>query len=52
MFDEMSRIVDCGAVQKRVNLVDRVKSFQTNIYLQNLASIQSRTSPNTDMGYH
>ena len=28
-----------------VNLVDLVKSFQTNIFLQNLASIQRRTSP-------
>ena len=28
-----------------VNLVDLVKSFPTNIYLQNLASIQKRTSP-------
>ena len=32
-------------MQKHVNLVDRVKSFPTNIYLQNLASIQKRTSP-------
>ena len=32
-------------MQKRVNLVDLVKSFPTNIYLQNLASIQKRTSP-------
>ena len=31
-------------MQKRVNLVDLVKSFPTNIYLQNLASIQKRTS--------
>ena len=28
-----------------VNLVDLVKSFPTNIFLQNLASIQQRTSP-------
>ena len=28
-----------------VNLVDIVKSFPTNIWLQNLASIQKRTSP-------
>ena len=27
-----------------VNLVDLVKSFPTSIYLQNLASIQPRTS--------
>ena len=32
-------------MQKHVNLVDLVKSFPTNIYLQNLASIQNRTSP-------
>ena len=32
-------------MQKHVNLVDLVKSFPTRIYLQNLASIQPRTSP-------
>ena len=32
-------------MQKHVNLVDLVKSFLTNIFLQNLASIQKRTSP-------
>ena len=32
-------------MQKHVNLVDLVKSFPTNIYFQNLASIQKRTSP-------
>jgi hypothetical protein len=32
-------------VQKHVNLVDLVKSFPTNIYLQKSASIQPRTSP-------
>ena len=32
-------------MQKHVNLVDLVKSFPTNIYLQNSASIQRRTSP-------
>ena len=32
-------------MQKHVNLVDLVKSFPTNIYLQKLASIQQRTSP-------
>ena len=31
-------------MQKHVNLVDLVKSFPTYIYLQNLASIQKRTS--------
>ena len=30
---------------KHVNLVDLVKSFPTNIFLQNLESIQKRTSP-------
>ena len=32
-------------MQKQVNLVDLVKSFPTNSFLQNLASIQKRTSP-------
>ena len=32
-------------MQKHTNLVDLVKSFPTNIFLQNLASIQKRTSP-------
>ena len=32
-------------MQKHVNLVDLVKSFPTNIFLQSLASIQKRTSP-------
>ena len=32
-------------MQTRVHLVDLVKSFQTNIYLQKSASIQPRTSP-------
>ena len=32
-------------MQKHVNLVDIVKSFPTNIFLQMLASIQKRTSP-------
>ena len=32
-------------MQKHVNLVDLVKSFPTQIFLQNLASIQKRTSP-------
>ena len=32
-------------MQKHVNLVDLIKSFPTNIFLQNLASIQKRTSP-------
>ena len=35
---------DSKTVQKHVNLVDLVKSFPTNIFLQNLASIQQRTS--------
>ena len=32
-------------MQTHVHLVDLVKSFPTNILLQNLASIQKRTSP-------
>ena len=32
-------------MQKHVNLVDLVKSFPTNLFLQNLALIQKRTSP-------
>ena len=31
-------------MQKHVKLVDLVKSFPTSIFLQNLASIQQRTS--------
>ena len=29
---KFSRILECGAAQKCVNLVDLVKSFQTSIY--------------------
>ena len=32
-------------MQKHVNLVDLVKRVPTNIFFQNLASIQKRTSP-------
>ena len=32
-------------MQKHVHLVDLVKSFPTNIFLQNLESIPKRTSP-------
>ena len=32
-------------MQKHANIVDLVKSFRTNILLQNLASMQKRTSP-------
>ena len=39
--------IEVWAVQKHVNLVDLVKSFPTNIFLQNLASMQKRTSPVT-----
>ena len=42
---KFSLIFECGAVQKFVNLVDLVKSFPTSFFLQNLASIQPRTSP-------
>ena len=34
----------CKSMQILSNLVDLVKSFPTNIFLQNLASIQQRTS--------
>ena len=37
--------IEVWAVQKHVNLVDLVKSFRTDIFLQDLASIQKRTSP-------
>ena len=37
--------IEVWAVQKHVHLVDLVKSFPTNIFLQNLASIQKRTNP-------
>ena len=37
--------IEVGVVQKCVDLVDLVKSFQTNINLQKSASIQPRTSP-------
>ena len=37
--------IEVWAVQNHVNLVDLVKSFPTTILLQNLASIQKRTSP-------
>ena len=36
--------IEVLAMQKHANLVDLVKSFPTNIYLQNLASIPQRTS--------
>ena len=36
---------ECFFQRMHVNLVDLVKSFPTNIFLQNLASIQKRTSP-------
>ena len=46
MFDDFfSEILRSERCKKHVNLVDLVKSFPTNIYLQNLASIQKRTSP-------
>ena len=41
IFSEILRSERC----RHVNLVDLVKSFPTNIYLQNLASIQKRSSP-------
>ena len=39
------KFCDWRTVQKYVHLVDLVKSFPTNIFLQKLASIQKRTSP-------
>ena len=36
--------IEVWAVQRHVNLVDLVKSFPTNIFLQKSASIQPRTS--------
>ena len=36
-------IVEFGAVQKRVNIVDIVESFHASNYLQKSASIQRRT---------
>ena len=42
--DEICWNIEVWAVQKHVNLVDLVKSFPTNIYLQKSASIQPRTS--------
>ena len=36
--------IEFGAVQKDVNLVDLEKCCKMSIYLQNLASIQPRTS--------
>ena len=38
-------------MQKHVNLVDLVKSFPTNIFLQNLASIQKRTKNQRKVRY-
>ena len=32
-------------MQRHVNIVDLAKSFPTNIFLQNLTSLQERTSP-------
>merc|ERR1712118_100958 len=51
LFEKIAKIRDehflnvhVGEVQRSANLIDLVKSFQTSIYLQNLASIQPRTS--------
>ncbi len=44
-FDEFFWNIEVWAVQKHVHLVDLVKSFPTNILLQNLTLIQKRTSP-------
>ena len=49
MFAKMLAIfnekIDIAEVCKEVHCVDLDESFQTHIYLQNLASIQPRTSP-------
>ena len=51
LFEKMSKFVtkfcrniEFSAVQKHVNLVDLVKSFPADIFLQKSASIQPRTS--------
>ena len=44
IVDEMLLKFAIGEVQRYVNLIDLVKSFPTNIYLQKSASIQPRTS--------
>ena len=49
-FDEILNLsseseFEFGAVQRFANLVDLVKRFPTNIYLQKSASIQLKTSP-------
>ena len=41
-FVEISRSEQC---KSNVNVVDLVKSFETSIWLRNLASILPRTSP-------
>ena len=42
--------IEVWAVQKHVNLVDLVESFPTSIFLQNLASMQPRTSRERELG--
>ena len=44
MFTIFDQKIEFGAVQKYVNLVDLEKCCKMSIYLQNLASIQPRTS--------
>ena len=45
-FDEkLLKNIEVWAVQKHANPIDLVKSFPTNIILQDLASIRKRASP-------
>ena len=46
LFTIFDKNIEFGAVQKYVNLVDLEKCCKMSIWLQNLASIQPRTSPN------
>ena len=45
IVDDFLQKIEFGAVQKDVNLVDLEKCCKMSIWLQNLASIQPRTSP-------
>ena len=48
----LNEIFDIRERCKGVHCVDLGESFPTSIYLQNLASIQPRTSPSKFGGYH
>ena len=45
IFGKFWQKIEIAELCKRVHCVDLGESFQTHIYLQNLASIQPRTSP-------